>query len=162
MTTAAQLIEAALEDVVSQGADSEFDQQDYKSALFRLNNMMFAWAADGLNLGYTEVENLSSTLTVPAGAIEAMQANLALKLCPQYGVTAGGELVKMAADGKRTISKIGQSLGDMPYPCTLPIGSGNQSISDAWRTSRYYPDEATQILNEADQAIAVESQTEET
>ena len=53
---------------------------------------------------------------------------------------------------------IGQSMGKSRYPCTLPIGSGNEN-NDFGLSGHFFPDQESSILAETTGAIALETNT---
>jgi hypothetical protein len=54
---------------------------------------------------------------------------------------------------------IGQSMPTTQFPCTLPIGSGNEDGSFQFRSTHYFPDQEAEILAETTGAIGLEVET---
>jgi hypothetical protein len=159
MTTTNEVITDALEDLVVQADEAPIEASEAQAAIRFLNDRMTAWDALGITLGYTIVSNLSDEVTVPAGAIMGIKAQLAIDLAEKYNVDVKAGVVRRASEGLAAIlnlSDIGSN--SMAYPDTLPRGSGNQSDL---HTDPFYPDEQSTILAETGGSIALESETEE-
>lgn len=136
MATAAQVIKAALQRILVQASEAELQPEEYSDAIFAMNNLVEGYEADGLVLGWTTVTSLSDTLTIDDGAVRGLISNLAIELAPDYGGEVDAALVKQAADGMRTIEKIGVTITAATNPSTLPKGSGNYS---GWPNDDFYP-----------------------
>jgi hypothetical protein len=164
MATADQVIKAALQEILVQASESPIQASEAQDAIFYLNNMMFDLSANGTSIGYTEISDLSDTITVPAGAISGIIANLAVELHTQF--SAMNTLVKpdlraRAQAGLKTMLNISfTSIGPMSYPTTLPIGSGNEGDYNGGCQSHYYPGELDPVLTESEGFIATEENTE--
>ncbi|HTH09268.1 MAG TPA: packaged DNA stabilization gp4 family protein, partial [Acidovorax sp.] len=75
---------------------------DMQTGIEVLNSMLTRWEADGVALGWAPSIVPDDELSVPDEAIEAVVYNLALRLCPEYGVepmpvVVAGAQVGMAA-----------------------------------------------------------------
>lgn len=125
MATAEQVAKASLQRILVQGSEAPFEADEYHDFVFALNNYMSALEAEGVDLGYTQVENLSDDVTVPPGALRGIIANVAIEVAPDYGGVVSPELVQQAVSGMKAMRKLGQSLKKTCYPSTLPVGSGN-------------------------------------
>lgn len=161
MATTGQVTRAALQRILVQASESDLQDSEYQDAIFALNNLMLAYDADGIKLGYTEVFNLGDEVTVPVGALRGIIANLAIEVAPDYNGVVSPALVKAADEGLSAMRKLGVRVQQIAYPSTLPIGSGNEGPAGYSYTSRYYPDLEAQILSETTGAIGLESGTEE-
>ena len=157
MTTAAQLLKAALQELVVQDVEAPLEPSEYQDAIFYLNNFMFGLDAEGVALGFTEVANLGDEITVPPGAIQGIIKNLAVLLAPMFDVAVPQELFVQADVSMRTLEKLGVSNGSMAYPSTLPIGSGNEKNN--FNSSHYYSGTGEDILLESSESIATEEGT---
>ena len=98
MATAAKVITAALQRILVQGSESDLQPDEYQDAIFAMNNYMLALDADGVSLGYTEVTNLGDEVTIPAGALRGLIANLAIEVSPDYNGTITQGLVAAATN----------------------------------------------------------------
>jgi hypothetical protein len=160
MASAAQVIKAALQKIIVQASESNFEASEYADAILTLNNMMFEYDADGVKLGYTEITALNEQVTVPVGALRSVIYNLALSLADEYGVSVTPSLASIAATSERVMRQIGLNLGETAYPSTLTRGSGNYYYNSSF-TNPYYPCSETEILAETTGSIAVETGTAE-
>jgi len=150
----------ALENIIVQGEEAKVPQAEAKAAIRALNDMMFAWDARGITLGYTSVSDMADILTVPPGAIEGIKANLSIKLASKYNdVSVSPELKQNAKEGYDTCLNLAVETAQSEYPYTLPQGSGNTYPSYADQT--FYPDQEDTILTETGGSVALEDSTEE-
>ena len=156
MATVAQVAKASLQLILVQGSEAPFEADEYQDYIFALNNYMTQLDADGIQLGYTLVSDLGDEVTVPAGAIRGIIANMAIEVAPMYGGMVSEGLALAAKQGMDTMRKIGQSMGETFYPSTLPVGSGNYG---GWAGIEYYPGPDAEILAESTGSIALESET---
>jgi len=74
-------------------------------ALRKLNQMMFEWAENGLDLGYFEQQTQSDTCPIPQYAENGVTCQLALRLASNYGQTVSQELAASAIAGYETICR---------------------------------------------------------
>jgi hypothetical protein len=157
MATVEQVAKDALKMIMVQGADAPLDADDYADFITALNDYMHQLAAEGVNLGYTEVSSIQDEVTVPLGALRGIKANMAINVSPSYGGVISEALILTAKQGKQTMRLIGQRIGKTRYPSTLPRGSGNYdsfSMGD-----NYYPDLEASILTETTGTIGLEDNT---
>lgn len=152
-----EIVVDALEDLVVQQDEGPIEQSEGRAAIRTLNDMMLAWDAAGINLGYTVVNSLGDVITVPLGAIRGIKANLAIELAPKYDVQPSAALVKRANEGYMAILDLTVEITGTEYPDTLPIGSGN--YDDGYGPD-FYPEQESTILTETGGSIALEEDTE--
>lgn len=157
MATVAQVAKSALQRILVQGSEAPFQADEYQDFIFAFNNYMLSLDAAGVSLGFTEVANLGDEVTVPLGALRGIIANMAIEVAPDYGGEISQGLMLAAAEGMKTMRKLGQYMPATEYPSTLPIGSGNESWGD--RTNNFYADLESTILAETTGAIGLESGT---
>jgi len=158
MATAAQVLKASLQAILVQASESALEPAEFKDAIFTMNNYMLGLAAEGVNLGYTEVTDLGDDVTIPSGALRGCIYNVALDLVSDYGGEAGAFTVKSARDGLKAMRRIGVGSIVSAFPGTLPVGSGNHGCGVS---RRYYPNLEAEILAEAAGIIGLESGTVE-
>ena len=157
MATVEQVAKDALKMIMVQGSEAPLEADDYADFITSLNDYMQELAAQGINLGYTEVSSIQDQVTVPLGALRGIKANMAINVSPSYGGVVSEALVMAARQGKQTMRLIGQRIGKTRYPSTLPRGTGNYdsfSMGD-----NYYPDLESTILTETTGAIGLEDET---
>jgi hypothetical protein len=157
--TAETVIKDALTEIVVLGGEAPLESNDAKGAIRYLNRMMATFDAEGIDLGFTEVTNLASPITVALGAVEGIVINLAARLWTQYsdGSPVPVELVLKARETKEAMRDIAVTFGATEFPNTLPIGSGHQEGS--FRNDRFYSDLQEDILAESTGSIGLETDT---
>ena len=85
--------------------------------------------------------------------------NMAIDVSAFYRGTITPELRQIASTEIQTMRKLGVSIGQMHYPSTLPIGSGNEHDTGYSLWSHFYPETEAQILAETTGSISLESLT---
>ncbi len=129
METAETIISDALQLLMVQADEEPLEAVTAKTVIRIMNRMMARFAAEGIDLDYTPVVDLTSPITIPDGALEGLVSNLAVALWPSY---RSGEvsitLAAMARSGKEVMRSLGLYITTMGYPATLPCGSGNSGI----------------------------------
>lgn len=159
MATVAQVVKASLQRILTQGSEAPIEADEAQDFIFAMNNFMLALDAEGVALGYTEVNNLADEITIPSGALRGLIANMAIEVAPDYGGEITQGLVVAASDGLKAMRKLGQIIVTSAYPSNLPIGSGNEWGTRS--TRHFYPDQEAEILSETTGAIGLESSTSE-
>lgn len=160
MATAEQAVKAILQKILVQASEAPIEASEAQDVIFTMNNYMLDLDASGVALGYTEVTNLGDTITIPTGALRGLIYNVAIEVAPEFNGTVTATLAKIAAESLQTMRKLGQSIGKMQYPSTLPIGSGNESHG-AFRVNHFFPDQEAAILAETTGCISLEVSTNE-
>lgn len=158
MATAAQATKAILQSILVQASEAPLEADEYQDTIFAMNNYMAALAADGVNLGYTEVANLADEITIPSGALRGLIANVAIEMAPEFGGVVSEALAVRALSGLKTMRNLGITMGPSAYPSTLPVGSGNEG-SGVLTNDHFYPDLEAEILSEASGSIVLETDT---
>lgn len=156
METAASIISDALQEILVQASEQSLEAVDFQTARRYLNRMM---ATTPFNLlGFTEVTNPSDSITIPDGAIEGVVFNLAKRLLTTYDVALTTELLQSARDGLAEIRKIAIVVKPTSFPCTLPIGSGNEQ-ENTFNNQHFYACPDDELLTEQGGSILLESDT---
>lgn len=158
MATVAQVAKAALQRILVQASEAPLEADEYQDFIFAMNNYMAQLDASGISLGYTTVSDLGDEVTIPAGALRGLIANLAIEVSPDYGGVVSDGLVIAARDGLKTMRLIGQRVAQTKNPSTLPIGSGNENNTYGY-PGFFYPDSEAEILAETTGAIGLETNT---
>ena len=159
MATAAQVIKAALQRILVQDSEAPLEPDEFQDSIFAMNNFMLDLDAQGVKLGYTEINNLGETVTIPVGALRGLITNLAIEMAPDFDVQVSGTLAQIANDGLKAMRRLGVRMQRSRYPGTLPIGSGNEGDSVGFRSDHFYDDQEALILSETTGPIAVETAT---
>lgn len=154
-----EIVTDAMEEIVVQADEAPIEPSEGRAAIRLLNDMMFSFAARGLNLGYTVVYSLGDIITVPLGAIRWIKLQLAIELAPKYDVEISNTLASKARSAYKAVQNLAIDGIYSEYPSTLPYGSGNYEAG-GW-DSTYYPDQQETILTETGGSIALEDDTEE-
>lgn len=157
--TAATLISDALGEILVSAAEQPVEAAQMSGAIRVLNRMMAAWSSAGIALGYTAITGPSDAITVPDGALDGLVTNLAVRLAPQYDESVTPELLKAANDGMKAIRQIAVTTTRTPYPCTLPVGSGNEWDIAGSVTDKFYPCTTDTVLTEEGGNIQLENDT---
>lgn len=156
--SAKSIIVDAFEDIVVLTSESPLQATDAQTAIRALNRLMASLAASGINIGYTEVTNLNSPITVPDGATDAIVALLAMRLWPKYRTPElSTSVVINAREARQVLARIAVLDTTADMPATLPVGSGNEYVD----SDRFYTDSEESVLTETDAFISVESDTVE-
>ena len=159
MTTAAQAVTAILKSILVVGDESAIEASEAQDTIFAMNNYMLAQDALGVTLGYTVVADLGDTITVPPGAIQGLIANVAVMAAPQFDVVASQELLEQARIGLKAMRRLSNTTILTSFPCTLPIGAGNESTG--WENEHFYACSDDEVLAETNGSIGLESGTNE-
>ena len=122
MTTASEVITAALGLTLTRAGDIPLEANETEQAIFQLNTMMSSW---NLALGYTKVSTASDPITTPDYAIDAMVQNLAIRLAPSFGGFVDADLRENARQAKKDMLRQVVKIGPARMPRTLPRGTGN-------------------------------------
>ena len=96
--------------------------------LWRLNNLLADWAADGVNLGWYRQTNLANTAPLQEGDIRGVELCLAGELAGHFGITLEPETVSLIDTAytklvKRTRPYSEANLSELPRPAG-PWGTG--------------------------------------
>jgi len=159
METADTVIKSALQEILVQAVESPLQPSEYQDGILYLNRMMNALAVKGINVGYTQISTLGDDITVPDGALDAIVANLAVRLFPQFsapGTPINPLLIQAANDGMGVLRHLAITMPVALFPDTLPIGSGNE---DDVLTEKFYSASEEELLGEQGGYISIESET---
>jgi len=160
MATVAQVTKAALQNILVQDSEAPLEPDEFQDTIFAMNNMVLAWDAQGIKLGYTIVSNLGDNVTVPLGALRGLIYNLAIEMAGQFNAQVAPGVANAASEGMKAIRKLGQTIVPSAYPGTLPIGSGNEGRGFT-TDNHFFPDLEARILGEISGAIGLEVDTVE-
>ena len=125
--TAQQLVEDALDDLEVKSSEVELTTSELKRGIRSLNRLMAQFASTGLNIGYNKVDQdkpLTDT-NIPDWFEDCAITFLAIRLAPSYGVIDVMLLSSAAREALKVVQKRLVQIGEVNYPNTLPIGSGN-------------------------------------
>jgi len=154
MIKASQLISQILSEINVREVEAPLEADEVQDTLFNVNAYMSAQSANGIDLGFTILQDLGDNVTVPYGALQGIIANVALNMCPTFGVQPSAALALKAKVGLDAMYKLGMTIAPSAFPDTLPIGSGNYSSRDY--DSPFYPDPDAVLETEQGGSIALE------
>ena len=138
--TAETIINDALLELTVQEGEQAIESFEFQRGVRYLNRMMAEFFADNIELGYTPVSNPNDIITIPAGGMSALVANLAVRLSSALDIAITPALAQTAEKGMITLRNLGLNIGKLNYPSTLPIGSGNEQESNTFTDGHFYPD----------------------
>lgn len=120
--------------------------EDYQSALSKLDTMMAGWYGQGIELPYPQTadpddSDLDTDTNLPDWAIEAVYANLAVRIAPAFGKSVSSELRNTAINAFTRLSIKFSAPVSMQFPETLPRGAGNRRVvrGDTYFNEPYGP-----------------------
>lgn len=137
MTTMREVVEDAMEDITVKKAEVALTNDELQSGIRRLNDMLAQWNELGIIVGYNPVTNGDDTLELEPAAIAAVKAKLAIKLAPSYSKPITAALAENASEAMTMLAIANSNIGEIAYPDTLPIGSGNE-CSDYGTYDRFF------------------------
>lgn len=105
MATVAKVVGRALRLIQVIDARQPVKASDMETAIEALNAMIRRWEADGISLGWMPNDNPSEEVLVPDEAVQAVAANLAIVLAPEYGVSVSAVVAQMAAAGMNDLMR---------------------------------------------------------
>ena len=108
-------------------------------------------------LGYTQITEPLELVTIPDAALEGVIFNLAKRLLASYDMPLTTELAMSAKEGLQEIRRLTVTVSPSSYPCTLPLGSGNEQ-ENTYNT-HFYPCLDDEVLAEQGGSILLESNT---
>jgi hypothetical protein len=156
METAESVINDALQEILVQASEQALEAVDFQTGRRYLNRMMNTTPFN--LLGFTTVTNPSDAITIPDGAIEGVIFNLAKRMLTTYDVALTAELLQSAREGLAEIRKIAVVVKPTSFPCTLPIGSGNEQ-ENTFNNQHFYACPDDELLTEQGGSILLESDT---
>lgn len=159
MATANEFVVDILEEIVVQQDEAPIEASEAQAVIRFMNDRATAWAADGINLGYTLITKLSDTVTIPAGAFMGFKAQVAIDIAPKYEVSVKPETIARANEGMNAILALTVDTAEMEFSGNLPQGSGN--TYPGYLDNTFYEDRQNTILTETGGSIALEEDTEE-
>jgi hypothetical protein len=157
-TTASGVVTKALQKILVAAAEQGITSSEMQIGISEMNDMMFEFDATGISLGYTEVLTPTDLITVPVGAIGGVVAQLAVRLSPYFNMPVSPGLSMAAQNGLKALYKLGLTIRPSSRPCTLPVGSGNET-SGTYNNDRFYPCPEPSILTEDNGHILLENNT---
>ena len=143
MATAGSFITRALQKAGILTAETQAEANEMQDGLDAFNDMLISWEMSGIVLGFIPVADKDDEVRVPRFAHAAIKAQLAVVLGPEYSKPADQVLLAEARARKNELMIAVIKIGDVEYPSTLPLGSGNQ-CGNYNTDRRFFPDNETE------------------
>jgi hypothetical protein len=129
--TKRQFVEEAFAELGMANYTFDLQPQQLEGAMKRLDAMMATWNAKGIRLGYPlpsspQDSDLDTETQVPDSANEAIVANLAIRIAPQYGKQVQIDTRTTAKLGYDTLLARATFPLEQQFPRTLPLGAGQK------------------------------------
>ena len=138
MTTMLEVVQDAFEEIGVKTAEVALTGDELQSGIRRCNDMLLEWDDSGVIVGYNEVLNGDDDLGVERNSIGAIKYNLAIRLAPSYQKVITPALVAISTTTLDTLMASNTNIGEIAYPDTLPMGSGNE-CHDYDTDRRFFP-----------------------
>ena len=103
---------------------------------------------------------MAEPITIADGAIIGLIYNVAIRLLSSYDITPNAQLGANARDGIDAMRHLAVTIAPTSFPCTLPIGSGNEQ-ENTFNNQHFYACPDDELLTEREGSILLESNTHE-
>ncbi len=129
--TKGKLVDKAFGEIGLKSFNVNLDVDVRLDGLDRLDSLMAYLDAKSIRLGYPmSVSDSDSTVgqdsNIPAYAVDAVVAMLAMRLAPGYGKTVTPETKQAADNGFNMLSGMSSFPQQQQLPATMPRGAGNK------------------------------------
>jgi len=131
-----QIITQALEEIGIASYTFDVEPDETQSALRRLDAMVAAWNAQGIQLGYPLVSDymasdLDDATAFPDWAVESATLGLAVRLAPSYGKQVSPDTkFNYGAALRAMYMRTAKPTTTMGWPHGLPAGAGHKMWRD--------------------------------
>ena len=134
MSTGATIIKDALQAIGAHSIVSPADPDSINLGMRRLNSMLEMWQSKDIVLGTTPLRVPGDELNEPADSTNAIVANLAMDLSPDFDNgknTISPALARAASVGMANVVSIYKTINipDKVVSSTLPVGAGNSGYN---------------------------------
>jgi hypothetical protein len=126
MATMLEVVEDALEELGVKTAEIPLTSDELQSGIRRVNDMLAEWSDSGITPGYNPVLSGSDELNIDRNAVAAVKYNAAIRLAPSFQKVVQPALSAVAMETKIALEASSVYIGEVAYPDTLPLGSGNE------------------------------------
>lgn len=141
MATAESFIIRAFSKAGILTAETSLESSEVQAGLDQLNDMLVSWEFSGVRLGFEPVADKDDELRVPRLAHPAIKANLAVLLGPEFSKPASAILMAEAKVSFDNLLNAVVKIGNVQYPSTLPLGSGNEREGNRFiNDDRFFPE----------------------
>lgn len=153
MKTKAEIINNAASKLLMTGVTINATPADVELMLDRLDDLMAELDSRNIQTGYN---SLDSDVNAPSGLQrwmnEAVSSALALRVCPDFGISPPPELIAAANTSMSNLSARLARVNQVQYPSRAPVGSGQRWLG---RFRSHYG-QAAQYPNDSDTQNAVQ------
>lgn len=139
MTTAIDIVNGAAEEIGVKVSAQNLESEDYQIFFTRMNDMLSEWSDSGLTPAFVEVFNSDDIVQVDRSAVGSIKYNLAIRCAPAFQKIVTNALALSASDSLDRLYTSTDFIGDVAFPDTLPIGSGNE-CPDFGTNRRFFND----------------------
>lgn len=137
MATAQHFIDRAMSRIGVKTAEIVLEASEAQTGLDLLNDMLASWEFV-TPMGFVPVANLTDEVRAERGFNGAIIDNLAIYAAPEFQKQPNAALVATAVALREQMMVQLVDIGEVSYPSTLPLGSGNQ-CSDVDLDRRFFP-----------------------
>ena len=125
MATAQHFVDRAMSRIGVKTAEINLEPSEAQTGLDLLNDMLASWELV-TPMGFIPVANLSDEVRAERGFNGAIIDNLAVYAAPEFQKQPNAALVATANALREQMLNQLVTIGEVSYPSTLPLGSGNQ------------------------------------
>ena len=136
--TMLEVVEDAFEEIGVKKAEVSLTGDELQSGIRRCNDLLNSWVDIGYIVGYNPVINGSDTLEISDSAVGAVKYALATRLAPSYQKPITQSLATIAGSTFETMINAKAYIGEVAYPDSLPLGSGN-TCTNYDTDTRFFP-----------------------
>ena len=121
-----EVVEDAAEEIGAKTAEIPLESDELQSGIRRCNDMLTEWDDIGIISGYNPVLNGDDVLEVDRNAVAAIKYNLAIRMAPSFRKPLSAASGSIAGSTLSRLEAAGAFIGNVEFPDTLPMGSGNE------------------------------------
>jgi hypothetical protein len=79
--------------------------EEATDGLESLNEMLGSWIHDGIDLEFVTITSLNTVLPYPPDHESSFRYNLAIQMCPDYGIAVTPAIAELAMQGYRRMQR---------------------------------------------------------
>ncbi len=153
-----QIVKQAFGQLEISGVTRKPTPDDNEIAGSELEQMMYLWLGNGLDIGYRFTEEEQVDLNEESGvafwSVTGIVASLAKRLADYFGMPVHPSTEKKSLSGLSVIRKNVYTPKDVSYPGRMPRGQGNQRFG--YRRSSFYPKQKNPLTDNIKQMAVSE------
>ena len=136
--TMLEVVEDAFEEIGVKKAEVNLTGDELQSGIRRCNDLLNSWVNIGYIKKYNPVINGSDVMELDDSEIGAVKYALATRLAPSYQKPITQALAAIASSSFDTMLNSNAYIGEVAYPDSLPLGSGN-TCTNYDTEARFFP-----------------------